>query len=62
MGLNLDILEDPTGKQWLDINFEHGNYNYIRGSTLVSLKPHRETIFCHDEKKGLEFQLYGIQL
>ncbi|MDC0253817.1 hypothetical protein OAK75_02895 [Bacteriovoracales bacterium] len=50
------------GKQWLDIIFEYGNYNYIRGNTLISLTPNNQMTFCHHEVKGLDFQLYGIQL
>ena len=50
------------GKQWLDIIFEYGNYEYIRGNTLISLKPSNQITFCHHEIEGLDFQLYGIQL
>ena len=50
------------GKKWLDIIFEYGDYNYIRGNTLISLKPKNQITFCHHEIEGLDFQLYGIQL
>ena len=50
------------GKQWLDMIFDYGSYEYIRGNTLISLKPSNQITFCHHEIEGLDFQLYGIQL
>ena len=50
------------GKQWLDMIFDHGSYKYIRGNTLISLKPTNQITFCRHEIEGLDFQLYGIQL
>ena len=50
------------GKRWLDIIFEYGSYDFIRGNTLISLKPKSQIAFCQHEVEGLVFQLYGIQL
>ena len=46
-------------KALLDIHFDQGYYNYIRG-TLFHWCP-RERCLCAEEKNELLFQLYGIQ-
>ena len=50
------------GKQWLDMIFDQGSYKYIRGNTLISLRPNNQITFCRHEIEGLDFQLHGIQL
>ena len=50
------------GKQWLDMIFDYGSYEYIRGNTLISLRPSNQITFCRHEIEGLDFQLVGIQL